>query len=325
MGAPSAKAPDGDPGGADLTRRGDLARLARLGPNLELRAAVIRELRRFLEGAGSLEVETPARVRTPGTDLHLDPMAAGDRFLITSPEFHMKRLVGAGYGRIHQICHCFRSGEVGTLHNPEFTMLEWYRAGASYLDLAEELEALVAGVAVAVRGSTRLAERGVELAPPWQRLTVREAFERYAGWTPGPRPDPDRFFLDLVEKVEPHLGAGRPTILIEYPLSQAVLARVKPSDPDVALRFEAYVDGVELVNAFDELTDAAEQRRRFEEDNLARQRAGKPTLPIDEALLGALEAMPPTAGAALGVDRLVLLLAGARALDEVMAFTEPWM
>lgn len=323
MGAPSPKAPD--PSGLDLARGGDLQRLARLGPALELRAAVIRELRRSLERAGSLEVETPARVRTPGTDLHLDPIAAEGHFLITSPEFHMKRLVGAGYGRIHQICRCYRRGEVGALHNPEFTMLEWYRARASYLELAEELEALVAAVALAVRGTTRLEERGVDLAPPWQRLTVRAAFERYAGWTPGPRPDPDRFFLDLVEKVEPHLGAGRPTILLEYPVSQAVLARVKPGDPSVALRFEAYVGGVELVNAFDELTDAAEQRQRFEEDNLARQAAGKPTLPIDEALLGALEAMPPTAGAALGVDRLVMLLAGARALDEVMAFPEPWM
>jgi elongation factor P--(R)-beta-lysine ligase len=323
LGAPPPEALD--PSGSDIVRRGDLRRLAQRRPALELRAAVIRELRASLERAGSLEVETPTRVRTPGTDLHLDPIAAEDHFLITSPEFHMKRLVGAGYGRIHQICRCYRAGEVGALHNPEFTMLEWYRAGASYLDLAAELEALVAGVAVAVCGTTRLEERGVELAPPWQRLTVREAFEQFAGWAPGPHPDPDRFFLDLVEKVEPHLGAGRPTILLEYPLSQAVLARVKPGDPDVALRFEAYVDGVELVNAFDELTDAVEQRQRFEEDNRARQRTGKPALPIDEALLGALAAMPPTAGAALGVDRLVMLLAGARSLDEVMAFTEPWM
>jgi lysyl-tRNA synthetase class 2 len=237
----------------------------------------------------------------------------------------MKRLVAAGYRRVHQLCRCFRSGEVGALHNPEFTMLEWYWAGASYLDLAGELEALVAAAAMATRGTTRLEERGVELSPPWSRVTVRRAFERFAGWTPGPDPDPDRFFLDLVEKVEPNLGVGRPTILLEYPTSQAVLSRIHPDDPDVALRFEAYVDGVELVNAFDELTDGAEQRRRFEADNEARARAGKPTLPIDEALLAALDAMPPAAGAALGVDRLVMLLAGARSLDEVMSFPEPWV
>lgn len=303
------------------TNNPELSRLRALRPALEKRSRVIAGLRRFLEDRGSLEVETPLRVRAPGTDLHLDPEPAGDHFLITSPEFHMKRLVAAGYERIHQICRCFRRGEAGALHNPEFTMLEWYWAGAGYLDLAGELEEMIRSVAIELNDSTRLPGRDVELAGPWERITLREAFAEHAGWTPGPDPDPDRFFRDLVDKVEPRLGRGRPAFLIEYPASQAVLSRRKPSNPDVAERFELYIDGVELVNAFGELTDPVEQRERFEHDNLLRRREGKPELPIDEGLLRALASMPPTAGAALGLDRLVLLLAGAGSLAEVMAFT----
>ncbi len=303
----------------------DLDRLARLRPALELRAELIAALRRNLVERGSLEVETPRRVDTPGTDLNLDPEPTGNRFLITSPEFHMKRLVAAGYSRIHQVCHCFRRGERGHLHNPEFTMLEWYWTEASYLELAEELEQILRSIALELLGSTKLPGRDVDLAGVWERLTVREAYARYAGWTPGSDPSPDRFFRDLIEKVEPNLGKSRPTFLCEYPASQAVLSRRKPSDPDVAERFELYIDGVELVNAFQELTNPVEQRARFEHDNQLRKREGKPELPIDEKLLAVLGDMPPTSGAALGVDRLVMLLAGATSLDDVVAFPDEWV
>lgn len=299
---------------------GDLERLRRIRPNLELRASVINAIRQFFESRDSLEIETPLLVKAPGTDLHLDPQPAGDGYLITSPEFHMKRLVGAGYQRVHQLSHCFRRGEAGSLHNPEFTMLEWYHSDTTYMELALELEELLVHVAMSAKGSAVLEKRGVDLLASHHRLTVTEAFERYADWTPGPRPDPDRFFLDLVEKVEPNLGLGRPTVLYEYPSSQAVLSRLHPENGDVALRFELYIDGIELVNAFDELTDSEEQRQRFEEDNRERERRGMPTLPIDEGLLDALDTMPPTAGAALGVDRLVMLLAEERSIEEVMAF-----
>lgn len=306
-------------------RTDDLARLALLRPALELRANLVSALRNYLEQAGSLEVETPRRVRTPGTDLNLDPQCSGTRFLITSPEFHMKRLVAAGYERTHQLCHCFRRGEKGELHNPEFTMLEWYHTGATYLELADELERMVTTIAQRLLGSTMLPDRDVDLALEWERLTVRDAFERYAGWIPGPKPDPDRFFRDLIDKVEPKLGRRRPTFLYEYPSSQAVLSRRKPADPEVAERFELYIDGIELVNAFEELTDPVEQRNRFEHDNLLRQREGKPELPIDERLLEALGSLPPTSGAALGVDRLAMLFAGVDSVAEVMAFPEDWV
>ncbi len=297
-----------------------LARLRALHEPLRQRAKVIAAVRHFLESRGSLEVETPALVRAPGTDVELDPWRAGHRFLITSPEFHMKRLIGAGLGRIHQICHCFRVGEAGIHHNPEFTMLEWYWPGVGYLELADELEVLLTEVALSLRGTTKLPKLDVDLEPPWERLTVRHAFERYAGWTPGRAPDPDRFFLDLVDKVEPNLGKSRPTVLYEYPASQAALSRLDPKNHDVAMRFEVYVAGIELVNAFDELTDADEQRARFIADNEMRASREKPTLPVDHDLLEALAAMPPTAGAALGIDRLVMLLLELESLNDVMAF-----
>jgi lysyl-tRNA synthetase class 2 len=257
--------------------------------------------------------------------VHIEPLPSSDRYLITSPEFHMKRLVAAGYGRIHQICRCFRRGEQGGLHNPEFTMLEWYRPGASYLELAAELEAMVATVARATIGTTALPGRAVDLAAPWERLTVRDAFARLAGWDPVEDPDEERFFLDLVDRVEPHLGRSRPTILYEYPAPLAALARLSPANPSVAERFELYVDGVELVNAYEELLDPVEQRARFEADNRRRASEGKAQHPVDERLIAALGSMPRTAGAALGVDRLVMLLLGAARIDEVIAFPEPWL
>jgi len=303
----------------------DLARLARLRPALETRARAVHALDRFLRQRGSLAVETPGRVRAPGMDVHLDAEPTGDRYLITSPELHMKRLVAAGYPRVHQICRCWRRGEHGELHNPEFTMLEWYWAGASYVELADELEAMLPPVAMEATGSTILPRRELDLAQPWQRITVREAYERHAGWTPDGDPPEERFFLDMVEKVEPHLGAGRPSLLFDYPASMAALSRLKPSDPTVAERFELYVDGVEVVNAFDELCDGAVQRARFEADDRRRATEGKPRYPFDERFLDAVGSMPRASGAALGVDRLVMLLVGADTIGEVIPFPETWL
>jgi lysyl-tRNA synthetase class 2 len=303
----------------------DLERLARLRPALQVRARVLRALDRFLRQAGSLPVETPSRVGAPGTDVHLEPEPTGESFLITSPEFHMKRLLGAGYERIHQVCHCFRKGERGPLHNPEFTMLEWYWAGASYGDLADELEEMIRSTAEEAVGSTTLPGNDVDLGLPWDRQTVSEAFRRCAGWDPVAEPDEERFFIDLVERVEPTLGKERPTLLLDYPSSLAALSRLKPGDPTVAERFELYINGIELLNAFGELVDPGEQVTRFEADNRRRALEGKPLLPIDERFVQALSSVPASAGAALGVDRLVMLLLGAETIDEVVAFPEPWV
>lgn len=302
----------------------DTARLAALRSNLEFRARTIDAITGFFRGRGFLEVETPLRVPAPAPEAHIDAIPSGSWYLAPSPELHMKRLLAAGYQRIYQVCKSFRAKERGQHHNSEFTMLEWYRADTGYLEAIQETERLVAHVAEQVLGATapRTGEHRLDLAPPWERLTVDEAFQRFAGWRPGPDPDPERFNLDLVERVEPMLGGNRPTVLLDYPASLASLARLKPGAPEVAERFEVYAGGLELANGFSELTDAAEQRRRFQAEVRKRQDAGHEVYPLPEAFLAALPSMPPAYGVALGVDRLVMLLTGASSIDQVMAFTE---
>jgi len=296
-------------------------------PFLEQRAKIIQSIREFWGNQEFLEVETPLRIRAPAPEEHIDAEPSGDRFLITSPELHMKRMLAAGYRSLFQICHCFRKGERGDLHLPEFTMIEWYRAGAGVEALMLDCENLVGHLAKAVPCYPKVTWDGhpVDLAPPWERITVAEAFQKYAGWSPGPRPDPDRFDLDLVEKVEPGLsGHSKPVFLTDYPASMAALARLCPTAPGIAERFELYIGGLELANAFAELTDAGEQRRRFLEEAKRREQAKKHVYPIDETFLQTMAlGMEPCAGIALGVDRLVMLLAGAKTIDQIVAFATP--
>lgn len=292
------------------------ARLEGLARRLGLRAAIARALRRFFEDEGFLEVETPIRVPAPAPEEHIDPEPSGDRFLAASPELQMKRLVASGaYPRIFQVSRCFRRGERGALHLPEFTLLEWYRAGAGIDALMADCESMIGRAARAV---------GVSIAaPPWERLEVADAFERFAGWRPSGAPDADRFTRDLVDRVEPSLPRERPVFLAGYPASMASLARIDPANPARAERFELYAAGLELANGFAELTDPSEQRARFEREIDSRRRRGAACPPIDEAFLGALElGMPPCAGIALGVDRLAMWLTGATSIDEVVAFPE---
>jgi lysyl-tRNA synthetase class 2 len=304
------------------------------------RASLYAKIRSFFQARGYCEVETPLCVPSPGLEVHLDAVrTASGLYLITSPEYHMKRLLAAGLPRIYQLAKCFRAGERGPWHHPEFTMLEWYRTGADYLDLLAETEELLrasAGAEIFHRG-----ER-IDLSAPFERLTTQEALWRHAGidWRAHPEPDDlrraaeragfgsipagdtwdDTFHRVFLTAVEPKLGRGRPTALLDYPARMSALARLKPSDPGVAERFEIYVAGVELCNAFSELTDPAEQRRRFEADQAERRRLGRPIYPIDEKLLAALGALPPCAGIALGIDRWLLLLCDANDLDEVLFF-----
>ena len=298
----------------------------RLMRALETRAAALRAVRAFFDERGFLEVETPSAVPSPGLDLHLDAFgvagAAEERWLITSPEYQMKRLLSGGLERIYQVCRCFRRGERGARHQPEFTMLEWYRALAGSDDVMRDTEEMVAHVARAVLGGTRVGS--IDLAPPWDRLTVDEAFERHAGLrTVDVLPDEERFFRVLTETIEPMLGTERPVFLTEWPSSMASLARVLPHRPDRADRFECFAAGVELCNGFGELTDPVEQRARLERDRAARDLVGLPVYPIDERFLAALEeGMPPSGGNALGVDRLVMLLLGAPQIDDVVAIPD---
>ncbi|MDJ0761855.1 MAG: EF-P lysine aminoacylase EpmA [Myxococcota bacterium] len=300
-------------------------RLQGLKHRLNKRAHIIQSVRSTLTTAGFLEVETPIRVRAPAPEQHIDAIPTGRRFLITSPELHLKRLIAAGYEKIFEICHCFRNGERGTTHLPEFTMVEWYRVRATQADLMTDCEHLIAAAATSV-GAFPIIERGqnkVDLTPPWERIDVSDAFERLAGWRPGANPDPDRFDTDLVAKVESGLPLDRPVFLCGYPAAMAALARLDPADPARAERFELYAGGLELANGFTELVDFSEQRCRFEAEARTRAEAGKTVYPFDTRFLGALElGIDACAGIALGLDRLIMLLTGAATIDEVVAFPE---
>lgn len=291
---------------------------------LGVRSKMLRLIREFFHERGFLEVETPVRIPAPALELHIDAEPSGDAFLRTSPELHMKRLLAAGQERIFQMGPCFRQGERGSRHHPEYTMLEWYRAKADYSDILVDTKALVVHLARGICGSTDISYRGqpVALWPVWQRLTVSEAFRQHAGWDPAEGFDGDRFDLDLVDKVEPQLPRDTPVVLTDYPAEAAALARRRKDNPRVAERWELYVAGMELANAYSELADPAEQRARFEEAARRRAAAGKPVYPIDEHFLAALADMPPSGGIALGVDRLLMLLTDSASLDDVMPFRE---
>ncbi len=310
---------------------GEAARLRTRGAWLARRAQLLGEVRGFFAARGFVEVETPIVVPSPGLDVHLDAVeASGGRYLITSPEYQMKRLLVGGMPRIFQLVKCFRKGEVGARHNPEFTMLEWYRAFASFESLIAETEALVIAVAKAARGRAELVADGrvVALDAPFERLPVATAFARHARMTEAEALslDEDRFFRVLVEEVEPALAAGPPVHLVDWPIAQASLARKRPGDPRVAERFELMVGGVELCNGFGELVDPDEQRRRFAADRRERAARGLPVYPVDERFVAALdEGMPPSAGNALGLDRLIACALGAPTIGDVLTFPEGWL
>ncbi|HEX3774695.1 MAG TPA: EF-P lysine aminoacylase EpmA [Polyangiaceae bacterium] len=309
---------------------GEVARFAWHGvaKHLVARARATAAVRAYFARAGFLEVETPYRVPAPGVDLHLDALAADGGYLITSPELHMKRLLVAGLPKIFQLARVARRDELGHLHEPEFTLLEWYRAFAGLEEMIADTESLVREVALAVSGEPSLFGadgRKFELATPFQRITVREAFRAHAGVSDAvdlAHTDEARYFALLVEKVEPALAReSKPTVLWKYPASQAALARLCPNDPSVAERFELYVGGVELCNGFDELTDEPEQRARFEADAERRRAEGRTVYPLDQRFLGALASgMPASGGSAVGFDRLLMLALGAREISEVIAF-----
>lgn len=290
---------------------------------LELRARALQLIRAFFDGEGFLEVQTPVLTGAPAPEPHIRAIGAGGGYLLsTSPELYMKRLLAAGFDKIYQICPAFRAGERGRLHHPEFTILEWYRLGADYKTLQADCQRLVRGVCEAA-GRDVLPRRGgraLDAHGEWGRLTVREAFKKFAGRDPGAYPSQDGFDTDLVEKIEPHLGFPSPCILEDYPAGQAALARLKPGDPGTAERFELYWAGIELANGFSELTDPAEQRARFEAAIEQMQAAEGLDHKMPEAFLESLEYLAPCAGIAFGVDRFVMLLAGTDDIDSVTAF-----
>lgn len=330
-------------------------------PRLILRQRMVRALQAELERLGYEEVETPILVRAPGlepaiqafrTDFipELGNVAARPLWLQTSPEYAMKRLLADGWERIYQFTRVFRNGEVSPTHNPEFTMLEFYRAGADYHELMTDLEQVIVRSAAALGlGNTfDWQQRTNDLSQPFERLSVRESMLRATGLdiavltdakelaqaakTRGyhvpdaPQSWDDVFFSVFLSAVEPNLGRPRPTYLIEYPARMAALARLKPGNPAVAERFELYMAGLELANGFSELIDGDEQRRRFLLEQEERRAAGKEVYPLDEKFLAAVGRMPPASGVAVGVDRLAMLFTDAPSISDVMLFPadEEW-
>ncbi len=324
-------------------------------PFLLARNRIKAAFRTWFEARDFLEVETAALQVSPGNEAHLHAFEtaavtisgeAAPLYLHTSPEFSCKKLLAAGERRIFDFGKVWRNRERGALHHPEFTMLEWYRVDAPYQTLMDDCAALLA-LAAETAGTLEFRFRGRACDPfagP-ERVTVAEAFERHAGVdllaSIGPGGETDRDLLAasaaaagirvaeddrwadvfsrvIVEKVEPNLGIGRATILCEYPTAEAALARPKPGDPRVAERFELYACGVELANAFGELTEAGEQRRRFEAEMDEKARVYGERYPLDEDFLEALAIMPDASGSALGFDRLVMLAAGASRVDQVL-------
>lgn len=298
-------------------------RQAEIRSNLQRRACIVETIRAFFSAAGFLEIETPVRIPAPAPEAHIDAQESGDWFLQTSPELCMKRMLAAGYGRIFQICRCFRKGERGGRHVPEMTLLEWYAAGFDYLDLMKQCEDLIGAIAARMQVDRLLTYQGhtVDLTPPWDRLSVYDAFRRFGGMTAETALDRDCFDEVMGIDIEPKLGLHRPLFLYDYPARCGALARLKPGDSTVAERFELYIAGMELCNAFSELTDPMEQRVRFETENRDRGAAGKTVYPTADPFLQALASMPPAAGNALGLDRLVMLFCDAASIDEVVAFT----
>jgi len=292
-------------------------------PLLSSRARIIQSIREFFITRDYLEVETPQLITAPAPEAHIESIPVGARYLHTSPELCMKRLLALGFPRIFQIARCFRGEERGDLHLPEFSLLEWYRTGIDYRDLMVECENFFLFLAHELDLGTALCYRGVtlDLAAPWERLSVQAAFERYAAVSVDRALREDTFDQTMVSEIEPHLGMKKPTFLYDYPASLGALARLKPGNPSVAERFEIYVAGIELANGFSELNDAREQRLRFEKELEQRALTGKPTSPMPERFLNDLSEMPEAAGIALGVDRLVMLFGDVRTIDEVVAFT----
>jgi elongation factor P--(R)-beta-lysine ligase len=311
-------------------------------PFLRRRGLLTAATRAFFAARDYAEVETPYAVPTPGEEVHLRAFqTARERsdgrieqlWLHTSPEFAMKRLLVAGAGPIFQLARVWRNGEGGDLHEAEFTMLEWYRPGADMGSLIDETAAYLRAVlppVVSCRGVTTDLSRV-------ERLTIADAFARYVGAdvlaTAGSAPElaasagtslrdgeswEDLFFRLLLERIEPRIGRAHPTFLTHWPAAQAALARCDPADPRVAERFELFVCGIELANAFVELTDPEEQRTRFVADRERRRAVSGPDWPLDEDFLAALEfGMPPSAGIALGFDRLAMIASGADRIDQV--------
>jgi elongation factor P--(R)-beta-lysine ligase len=324
---------------------------------LKQRALIIQAIRRFFVSNGFLEVETPSLVPSPGMEPHLNAFKTvyypefsslcrpQQLYLPTSPEFHMKRMLAKGCRKIFQVCRAFRNGEQSNMHQPEFTILEWYRTNAGYFDIMKDVENLFISIITNGMGVSSIGHslHNIDYSPPWPKLTVSDAWQTYTGINLERNYTADKlrkegiklgvnnlhsddsresvYFKIFLDRIEPYLGKDRPVFLYDYPADMAALARLKPENPSVAMRFELYIAGMELGNAFDEVVDPRVQISRCENARALQKSLGKEPFPIDEEFIKALEkGIPPSAGIAMGVDRMLMLLLNRKTIQDVTAF-----
>ncbi len=285
---------------------------------LKFRHKILNRIRFFFDSRDYLEVETPVMVRCPGIDPYIEPISSGNGFFLgTSPELHMKRLLAAGFDKIYQITRAFRSEESGDLHNSEFTMLEWYRAGADYLNIMPETEELIGSIC----DSDGLC--GNRFSFPFKRITVDELYHKVAGWKPSIKWDEDRYFRDWAEKIDPYLKKIDAAFVMDFPAPLSALSKLKDNSSLVCERFELYLYGVEIANAYSELTSVKEHERYFENALRRREVMGKEKCGIDVGFMDAVySGIPESGGIALGVDRLVMILLDKNKIGDVIAFPE---
>lgn len=301
---------------AGTTRHADIKK------NLVLRSKIQGAVRQFFSDRGFIEVETPVRLTAPAPEPHIDAVDSGDHFLQASPELHMKRMLCAGYENIFQICKCFRQKERGPFHLPEFTMLEWYVKGADYRFLMHQTAELIRYVSTRALGGNHISynNKSIDLSGAWRKIRIADAFEQYCGMSPQRALENDVFEEKLAFEIEPRLDREHPIFLYDYPLENTPLAAGVVNNPETAQRFELYLAGIEICNGYTEMTNPEIQRRRFMEELTARKNENRPVYPLPNRFLNDMQTMPDAAGCALGLDRLVMIIADADTIDEVVAF-----
>ncbi len=295
-----------------------------LNKKLYIRAEIIRAARSFFLKENYLEVETPIIIPAPAPEANIEAVCADtDKFLHTSPELCMKRLISSGFDRIFQLCKCFRQDEKGDMHLSEFTMLEWYCSGTDYNYMMKNTEDLIRFIIKKIGKNSSISFHGreIDLSKNWEKMTVAHAFDKYASMGSKKAAEDNCFEELLCFEVEPNLGFKRPVFLYDYPAMLGSLARLKENNRQVAERFELYIAGIELCNGFSELTCAKEQRKRFEKEMKLRLNSGKKEYPMPDKFLKDIETLPDTSGNALGMDRLVMILTDTLSIDDVVSFT----
>jgi elongation factor P--(R)-beta-lysine ligase len=298
-----------------------LKHLQNIKARLRKRAGLISAVRTYFDERNFIEVETPIVIKAPAPEEYIEGIPVEDGFLRTSPELQMKEMLCAGYEKIYQIGACFRKNEFGKRHRPEYTMLEWYETEINYIQLLEFTAGLLRLAAQKINASLLLEYQGqaIDLTVAPQIITVRDAYKKYADIDIDQIATEEDFDEIMTTKIEPHLGIGQMTFLIDYPANRAALARLKPSNPEIAERWELYLGGMEIANAYGELTDPVEQRKRFEEAQIVRAKNNFVPYPFPEEFLKALESgMPECSGCALGVDRLAMIFTDSADIADVI-------